>query len=171
MIHWAATLALGVATVGIVACLLAGYASTRPSVRTGLVAMAAGLQAATPPVVMWNWVQPLLRIHDVTTDTVNPPAYIASLPLREGARNLMQYHASTAAEQKRGYPNVETVVLQLPPTQAFARAESAARAMGWDIIAMSSDELRTEATDTSLMLCFKDDVVIRVAAQGLQDRF
>lgn len=164
MIRWAATLALGAAAVGLIAGLLAGYAGVRRNVRTGLIALIAGLVVAAPPVVMWNRVQQLPRIHDVTTDTDNPPAYVAVLPLRQDARNPVQYQASTAAEQKRGYPDIAPVVLPLPPAQAFARAESAARAMGWDIVAVSPQDLRIEATDTSLMFGFKDDVVIRVAA-------
>ena len=161
MIRWAATLALGAAAVGLIAGLLAG---SRRNARTGLVALIAGLAVAAPPVVLWGRVQQLPRIHDVTTDTDNPPAYVAVLPLRQGARNPVQYQASIAAEQKRGYPDIVPVVLPLPPAQAFARAEVAARAMGWDIVAVSPQDLRIEATDTSLMFGFKDDVVIRVAA-------
>lgn len=164
MIRWAATVALGAAAVGLIAALLGGYAGARRNVRTGLFALITGIAVAAPPVVMCNRVQQLPRIHDVTTDTDNPPAYAAVLPLREGARNPVQYQASTAAEQKRGYPDVAPIVLPLPPAQAFACAESAARAMGWDIVAVSPEALRIEATDTSLMFGFKDDVVIRVAA-------
>ena len=36
--------------------------------------------------------------------------------------------------------------------------------MGGDIVAVSPQDLRIEATDTSLLFGFKDDVVIRVAA-------
>ena len=164
MIRWAATLALGAAAGGLIAALLAGYARVRRNVRTGLITLIAGIVVAAPPIVMWNRVQQLPRIHDVTTDTDNPPAYVAVLPLRQGARNPVQYQPSTAAEQKRGYPDVTPAVLPLPPAQAFARAESAARAMGWDIVTVSPQDLRIEATDTSLMFGFKDDVVIRVAA-------
>ena len=164
MIRWAATVALGAAAVGLIAALVAGFAGARRNVRTGLVALIVGLGVAAPPVVMWNRVQQLPRIHDITTDTDNPPAFVAVLPMRQGARNPVQYQASTAAEQKRGYPDIAPVVLPLPTAQAFARAEAAARLMGWDIVAVSPQELRIEATDTSLLFGFKDDVVIRVAA-------
>lgn len=164
MIRWAASVALGAAVVGLIAALLAGYAGPRRNARAGLIALVAGLVIAAPPVVMWNRVQQLPRIHDVTTDTDSPPAFVAVLPLRQGARNPVQYQASTAAEQRRGYPDIAPVVLPLPPVQAFARAESAARAMGWDIVAVSPEALRIEATDTSLLFGFKDDVVIRVTA-------
>lgn len=164
MIRWAATVALGAAAVGLIAALLAGYAGGRRNARIGLIALIVDLVIAAPPIVMWNRVQQLPRIHDVTTDTDNPPVYVAVLPLRQGARNPVQYQASTAAEQKRGYPDIAPVILPLPPAQAFDRAEAAARAMGWDIVAVSPQQLRIEATDTSLLFGFKDDVVIRVSA-------
>lgn len=63
-----------------------------------------------------------------------------------------------------GYPDIAPLLIPLPPAQAFARAEAAARAMGGDIVAVSPQDLRMEATDTSLLFGFKDDVVIRVAA-------
>ena len=164
MIRWAATVALGAAVVGLIAALVAAYAGARRNARTGLAALILSLVVAAPPIVMWNRVQQLPRIHDITTDTDNPPAYVAVLPLRKDARNPVQYEASTAPQQKRGYPDLAPVVLPLPPAQAFARAEAAARAMGWEIVTASPQELRIEATDTSLLFGFKDDVVIRVAA-------
>ena len=164
MIRWAATIAFGAAVVSLIAALLAGFSGTHRNMRTGLIALIASLVVAAPPVVIWHQAQQLPRIHDITTDPDNPPTYVAVLPLRQGARTPVQYQASTAAEQKRGYPDVAPVILPLPVAQAFARAESAARAMGWDIVAVSPQDLRIEATDTSLMFGFKDDVVIRVAA-------
>jgi uncharacterized protein (DUF1499 family) len=54
----------------------------------------------------------------------------------------------------------------VPPPRALQLAERAARAMGWDIVAVAPDDLRIEATDTTLLFGFKDDVVIRVTANG-----
>ena len=36
--------------------------------------------------------------------------------------------------------------------------------MGWDIVAVAPQDFRIEATDTTLLFGFKDDVVIRVSA-------
>ena len=68
----------------------------------------------------------------------------------------------TPAQQKRGYPDIAPLRLNLPPAEAFARAERAARAMGWQIVAVAPEALRIEATDTTLFFGFKDDIVIRV---------
>jgi uncharacterized protein (DUF1499 family) len=38
--------------------------------------------------------------------------------------------------------------------------------MGWEIVSASPQELRIEATDTTLLFGFKDDVVIRITPQG-----
>ena len=112
--------------------------------------------------------QRLPKIHDISTDTDDPPAFVAVLPLRQGARNAVDYRPDTAAQQKLGYPDIAPLRLELPPAQAFERAERAARAMGWQIVAVAPDALRIEATDTTLFFGFKDDIVIRVRphAQG-----
>ena len=51
---------------------------------------------------------------------------------------------------------------------AFIRAERAARAQGWEMVAVVPAEGRIEATETTRWFGFKDDVVIRVrpAAAG-----
>jgi uncharacterized protein (DUF1499 family) len=61
-------------------------------------------------------------------------------------------------------------LLEQPPAQAFQRAERAARAMGWEIVAVAPESLRIEATDTTLLFGFKDDIVIRIAAAGSGSR-
>ncbi len=38
--------------------------------------------------------------------------------------------------------------------------------MGWIIVAVEPQEMRIEATDTSLLFGFKDDIVIRVTGHG-----
>lgn len=121
---------------------------------------------AGPPLLLYRQAQTLPRIHDVSTDTVDPPRFVAVLPLRVKARNGIDYAPATAAEQKRGYPDLAPLVLAEPPTQVFARVERAARAMGWHIVAAVPDEGRLEATETTLPFGFKDDVVVRVRAAG-----
>ena len=48
------------------------------------------------------------------------------------------------------------------PAQSFARAERAARALGWDIVSTVPVEGRLEATDSTPLLGFKDDIVVRI---------
>ena len=123
------------------------------------------LAVAAPPLIMYWRLQSSPKIHDITTSIDNPPTFEAVLPLRQGARNPVDYAAATGAEQRKGYPDIVPLTLSLPPAAAFARALDAARAMGWDIVA-SKPDTRIEATDTTLLFGFKDDVVVRVAPQG-----
>lgn len=106
-------------------------------------------------------------IHDITTDTANPPQFVAVVPLRQAANaaNPPEYRASESAEaQARAYPDLQTIVMAAPAEQVFARAEAAARDMGWEIVAAVPAEGRIEATATTSWIGFKDDVVIRIAA-------
>jgi uncharacterized protein (DUF1499 family) len=105
-------------------------------------------------------------IHDITTDTMQPPPFLAVLPLRAGALNPVEYGGpDVAAKQKSAFPDIVPVTLSIPPERAFDRALAAARTMGWDLVASDPTGLRIEATDTTLWFGFKDDVVIRVTPQ------
>ena len=102
-------------------------------------------------------------IHDITTDTENPPSFISILQLRKGAQNPAGYGGpNIAAQQRAAYPDITSEILALPPDQAFERAYRTARRMGWQIIDRNMEEGRIEATDTTSWFGFKDDIVIRV---------
>lgn len=113
------------------------------------------------------------RIHDITTDTVNPPAYVAALPARaaEAANSLTYEGPKIAPLQQAAYPDVVPLMVALPPADAFKRALDAAKAMrGWTIVDTDPAAGRIEASQTSLWFGFTDDVVIRVSASGSGSR-
>jgi uncharacterized protein (DUF1499 family) len=83
--------------------------------------------------------------------------------LRRDAPNTAEYQPRTAALQRQAYPDIAPLLLKMPPHEAYARAEQAARAMGWDIVEASPPAQRIEATDTTWWFGFKDDIVIRVS--------
>ncbi len=103
-------------------------------------------------------------IHDITTDTENPPLFVAVLPLRAGADNSAEYGGpDLARQQKQGYPDLKPGFVSLPPVAAFSEALQAAKDMNWEIVAAEPASLRIEATDTTLWFGFKDDVVVRIS--------
>jgi len=102
-------------------------------------------------------------IHDITTDTLQPPPFLAVLPLRAAALNPVDYGgAEVAAKQRAAFPDLGPLLLSVGPAEAFNRALSAARTMGWDIVASDPPGGRIEATDTTFWFGFKDDIVVRV---------
>jgi uncharacterized protein (DUF1499 family) len=106
---------------------------------------------------------PTPPIHDITTDTQEPPEYVAVLPLRANAPNTTVYGGEKIASQQRdAYPDLQPLLLDVPPPQAFERALATVHEMGWDLVAADAAAGRIEATDTTFWYGFKDDVVIRV---------
>ncbi len=102
-------------------------------------------------------------IHDITTDTVNPPQFVDILPLRAGSPNPPEYAGSeVAAQQLAAYPEIVPLELDVTPAEAMALAESAARAMEWELITVASGEGRLEAVATTAWFGFKDDIVVRI---------
>ena len=164
LLRWGAYLGLVGAGLGIVSLLWrpAGSPLWRPLLAIGLGGVAT--------VVPWRWMEQARRvppIHDITTDTERPPEFVAVLPLRSGAPNPAEYGGpEIAAQQRAAYPDVEPLHMTDPPAQAFTRALAAARESGWELVAADSAAGRIEATATTAWFGFKDDVVVRVAAEG-----
>jgi uncharacterized protein (DUF1499 family) len=148
--------------------LIGASLSVVGGIRTGqwLVAgagIAVGLAVVSVPSAFMLSARGKPAIHDITTDPENPPAFVAILPLRAGAANPPEYAGPTAAaEQRRAYPDVQPLTLRIRKEEAFARAISAARGLGWDVVADDRPSGRIEAVDTTFWFGFKDDVVIRI---------
>ena len=169
-VRWSATVDLAAIVIALAAAIVALRYGGRRVLLVAVVGLAVSLAVAVPPVYLWRQAEGLPHIHDISTDTDNPPRYVAVVPLRKDARNPTDYNAETAAQQRKGYPDIGPAMLDVPPPRALQLAERAARAMGWDIVAVVPDDLRIEATDTTRLFGFKDDVVIRVTANGTGSR-
>lgn len=171
ILRWAAYTGLAGAAISLGAGAAAQRGPGRRSARVAVAGLLIGLAAAAVP---WSYLQ-LARsvpaIHDITTDTEDPPAFAALLPLRRDAPNGAVYGgAEVAAKQRAAYPDVRPALLSAPPGEAFDRALAAARAMGWTIAAADRADGRIEATATTFWFGFKDDVVVRVAPEGTGSR-
>ena len=169
IIEWGAYAGLAAVAVSLAGC----FAATAQ--RRGLALAAAGLVIGVLVVATAVTEQDLgrsvPRIHDITTDTVNPPQFVAAVAARAaaGARNPPEY-ANVATEQRAAYPDIAPLVLTIPVDQAFDRALAAARDMGWEILAAEKSQGRIEATATTRWFRFKDDVVIRIRPEGAATR-
>ncbi|MEK6596272.1 MAG: DUF1499 domain-containing protein, partial [Pseudomonadota bacterium] len=71
-----------------------------------------------------------------------------------------------AALQKEGYSDLGPVLMGRPFYQVFEQVIRLVKERGWEVAAVSAEAGRIEATDTTLIMGFKDDVVIRVQEVG-----
>jgi uncharacterized protein (DUF1499 family) len=163
MLRWSAY--AGLATAALSA---AAIAWTRPGTgRRGLplaaVAMVVGIIVFAVPWQNQRLARSVPPIHDITTDTENPPAFVAIAPLRADAPNPVEYAGEQIAQQQRAaYPDIRPLILDLSAERAFQRALDAARREGWRIVDANPAEGRIEATDRTFWFGFLDDVVIRL---------
>ncbi len=165
IMRWAAFAGLGLAVAALLLLLI-------PRTRSGnALALAAALVLGAVTVgIPWQGLQTARSvppIHDITTDTENPPTFEAILPLREDAPNPPEYEGEEVAEQQReAYPEIVPLALDDSREQVFNAALAAARNMGWEIVDEDPEAGRIEATDTTFWFGFKDDVVIRITEEG-----
>jgi uncharacterized protein (DUF1499 family) len=161
LLRWAALVGMIAAGIAVIFLLV-------PKLRQGNVValLLAVIIALATACVPWSWqrrARAAPPIHDITTDTERPPAFVAVLPLRADAPNPAEYGgAEIAAQQRQAYPDIQPLVLHVPPNSAFAIARTAADRMGWEIVAADSFGMRIEATATTRWFGFKDDVVVRI---------
>ena len=181
LFSWGGLAAIAVFVVAGIAAIFvrkAGARSAAAGARISSATKASLLGAfALGAIAGWSPLQMLVQskfappIHDITTDTSNPPAFVAIVPLRAKAGNPMAYEGeAVAAQQRDAYPLIETFHSKDPPERVFPRAIAGVREMGWQIVAEVPAEGRIEATDTTPFFGFVDDIVIRVGPDGKGSR-
>lgn len=167
VLRWAVYIALGAGVIAAVGAVIAMAARRRIAAAAGLVGLLVALAVAATPWNLQRAVAHVPHIHDITTDTENPPQFVALRALREHSPNGADYGgARIASQQKSAYPDIQPVLLDMPPAAAFARALEAARRMGWEIVSAEPAAGRIEATATTFWFRFKDDVIVRVRPNG-----
>lgn len=158
-----AQLGLGAGALAVLAGVLAALTRHSGVLVAAALGLAVGLIVAGVPWQMLRQARGLPPIHDITTDPDSPPGFVAVLDRRRDAPNPTEYGGpAIAALQRQAYPDIQPARFAAPPERVFARAETAARKLGWEIVATVPGEGRLEATDTTVWFGFKDDVVVRL---------
>jgi len=166
---WAMFLGFAVAAVSFVFLLVPYTRGPQPTILVAALLM--GVMAGAPIMSLLAQSRGLPYIHDITTDTGDPPAFVTLLPVRKASPNGADYGGERiAALQAKAYPNVRPLLLPLGREQAYSRVLDAARAMGWEIAAADAAAGRIEATATTMWFGFKDDIIVRLTAQGTGTR-
>jgi len=171
-VTWAFFLALGAILLGALFGWRARKSITPPPRKRRWAGMLAGLIYA-------GWVGTFLMaaltvpaIHDISTDLADPPAF-RTLSLRadnldaipgmddEKMKGMPPQQRWVVINQKK-YGDIRSVRINEPVPSVIAKAERLAEARGWDIAVSLPEEGRLEATETSALFRFKDDIVLRV---------
>jgi hypothetical protein len=106
-------------------------------------------------------------IHNISTDVVNPPKFDKVVALRGENTNPLEYNIEKLATiQTEAYPKVKTLITDLSVIDAHARAKTVVESMGLELVNSDASNGIIEATETTTIWGFKDDVVVRIAAQG-----
>jgi uncharacterized protein (DUF1499 family) len=157
LMSYGAYAALAAAALGLVGVLIGGARAVAAA------ALVLGLASFAGPWTLRRTAQSVPPIHDISTDTTDPPKFVAVMPRRGATSNTAEYGGDAiAAEQHKGYPDLQPLHMAAAPPQAFEKALAAARAMGWEIVDAAAEKGRIEATATTFWFGFKDDVVVRV---------
>ncbi|GJL75756.1 DUF1499 domain-containing protein [Nitrosomonas sp.] len=167
---------IGAAALGMMAVLsaivsiLAIISAVETKVTGGFLAITGlilGLAVVAPVFQTIQAGYKVPRIHDITTDLQNPPAFTAIAAIRTADHNLLDRKtpAKLAELQQAGYPDLGPLLIDKDPAQVFENAVSLVKARGWEIVAATAENGIIEATDTTRIMGFKDDIVIRISAK------
>ena len=163
LLRWSAYGALAVLGVGLVVAIFAWLRQMWFALTATLLGVALCAITVALPWSQLRLARSLPPIHDITTDTGDPPEFVTVLELRTDAPNPAVYAGAAVAEQQqRAYPDLKPLQVGLAPADVLAHAVNVGESMGWKIVAAVPLEGRLEATATTFWFGFKDDVVVRI---------
>ena len=150
--------------------LIGGLGGDGAHMQRAAIALVVSLVMLYPPLNTVRKGGSVPPIHDISTDLSNPPLYRDVPSVRAENDNSLELDEKVQAAQKAFYTALGPLMLDGGAGDNFAKALSTAEAMGWDIVAQNSGEGRIEATATTALFGFKDDVVIRLSDEAGKTR-
>jgi uncharacterized protein (DUF1499 family) len=102
------------------------------------------------------------QIHDISTDTMDPPTFAKAQEVRGEEANTLDIKPESIELQKTAYPDLAPIQTRMSIDEGYAKALATAEAMGWEIYHSDLNAGVIEAVDTTKIMAFKDDIVIRV---------
>src|SRR5712664_757299 len=171
--------ALGCAGLSILVSLAAFVAIWQNGSRgMGRILLALLIDAAVLAYPAYLAVQyrKLPPIHDITTDPIDPPRFDALAGLRtgEGANTAVYAGLYSAEQQRLAYPDIETVELEVPVQRAYEVTLALINKRKWrgddERPPQPRREGHIEAIAQTLIMGFREDVSIRIKADGEDSR-
>lgn len=171
--------ALAGATLAILLALgsyVAIWRDGRMGVWSASVGMLLGMALLAWPAALVPFYQQLPVIHDVTTDTAVPPAFVTLAAQRTPGMNDAGYQGATVAKrQQEAYPDIRPVIVARPIAETWEVLGDTIKRLGWRVASETPPGGRgrpgtIEAVDRTLILGFYDDIVIRVDGGARETR-
>lgn len=169
ILRWSCLAGLGAAATAVIGLLFSKQKGV------SIFILIAGLGVSGMIFKQVQTAQSVPPIHDITTDTENPPEFVDVVDLRGEDSNSIDYETKMGPVnpetgesrhysdiQAEHYPDIGPLNLDLDVDSCFDLAEVTAVSQTWEMVSVVKDEGRIEATDTTFWFGFKDDVVIRV---------
>jgi len=106
-------------------------------------------------------------IHDISTDLVHAPQLKAAAKARVDSDHSVEYLASEVAQlQQDAYPQLSPLKVTQSPQTVFNAAKGLMLENGWQLMAENNQQspFTLEASHTSLLFGFTDDLVVRIKA-------
>lgn len=168
--------ALILAALAIVLALLAFVAIWRQGLAglgRAILGLTLGVVLLAYPAYLGQRAYKYPAISDVTTDPANPPRYIALAAQRP--KDRIVYPAANARPQRAAYPDIVPLQLTLPLRTSYAVVLGVLNKRKWTFIESAPPtgnrgEATIETTARTLLMGFRDDVVIRITAVGTGSR-
>lgn len=111
------------------------------------------------------------KIHNISTDVVDPPSFVKIAELRSDEHNSLAYNADEiAALQQAAYPAVKTLTVTMSLADAHDKALKVVAALGWDLVGDNREMSIIEASETTRLWGFTDDIVIRLRSNQADDQ-
>jgi uncharacterized protein (DUF1499 family) len=183
-------LAINLFAVGLAGAGLAGliglgalariWFTGQPGAGSAALGVVLGLTAIAGPGIFYLAHRDRPWINDVSTDTANPPAFVALAQRPQGANPVAYPGAPFAEQQAKAYPDLRPLVLDRPVEEAFELVEEAVKRLRWRVVAEEPPMPPTaakpaepgivEATEATLVAGFPDDIVIRISGGPTRSR-
>lgn len=124
---------------------------------------------ALPPLIiagitLTNMSKGYPPIHNISTDTANPPHFTQALKQRGSDSNPLDYPAELADMQRAAYPDLTTVLSNNSVAETYEKALAICLENGWEVYGKNPKKGSIETVDTSFWFGFKDDIIVRIEA-------
>ncbi len=176
VLPWGAYIAAGGATLCLIVAITSFVLFKGHGLKLAIlpvIGLIAGVVSAGTPAYMRYLGPTWAPIHEISTDLDNPPPFVDIVPLRAStnATNPPEYvtqlkrgaiFINVPETQRKFYPDIQPVMLNVPPAEAFNRALEAVKKIGLTVVAAKPEEGRIEAFERSHWFGFYDDMVVRV---------